>query len=217
VFGTAKEGRADELERWYDVVHGPDAIDNGSFDALHRYRATTPSDARHLAVWEGRYTSMAEAAAYIKPRAAELRAAGRVTDAQTIVHAQMWFLCEASTEAAGDVRSMTTLISDLRVPSPAPVLDLEAWEAGAGFRYSGDGGWPGAAGTHLVLLEHHADVGASPVVGELSFPPRPPYRGLFDVPASGDVGDTGEPAGPGDRRSGGPWVVRWEPVASLRP
>jgi hypothetical protein len=216
VFGNPEPGRAEELAHWYDAVHGPDALANGSFIALHRYRAVTPSQAQHLAVWEGDHASMAEAAAYIKPRAAELRAAGRVTDAQVVVHAQMWFLCEAAwADTPAGVVTMTTVFSDLRRSTPPLRLDVEAWHATAGYRYSGDDAWPHGRGTHLVLLEHAARPVASPEAAQFSFPPRPGYRGLFDMPPPG-----GADAAPGehtedDPQGAGPWAVRWEPVASL--
>ena len=28
-----------EFNEWYDTIHGPDALANGSFTALHRFRA----------------------------------------------------------------------------------------------------------------------------------------------------------------------------------
>jgi hypothetical protein len=68
-----------EFNRWYDEVHGPDALANGSFTALHRFRATGPGyrGTPYLALWEAPYDSEAEAWAYIGPRAQALREAGR--------------------------------------------------------------------------------------------------------------------------------------------
>src|SRR3712207_2195922 len=79
------------LGRWYDEVHGPDALGNGSFVAVHRYEAAGPGHrtAPHLAVWEADYGSDAEAWAYIQPRAEALRAAGRVSDAYRVDWATM--------------------------------------------------------------------------------------------------------------------------------
>ena len=31
--------RDDEFNEWYDTIHGPDALANGSFTAMHRFRA----------------------------------------------------------------------------------------------------------------------------------------------------------------------------------
>ena len=72
-------------------IHGPDAMENGSFTALNRYRAVGPGwrQARYLALWEGGYTSEKEAWDYIAPRAKQLQAAGRVGDVAAVVWARM--------------------------------------------------------------------------------------------------------------------------------
>ena len=59
-----------DFHHWYDQIHGPDALDNGSFSALHRYRAIGPGwkQARYLAVWQGRYKTEPEAWDYLRQR-----------------------------------------------------------------------------------------------------------------------------------------------------
>jgi hypothetical protein len=58
-----------DFHDWYDKIHGPDALENGSFRALHRYRAAGPgwTQARYLAVWQGRYLSEPEAGLHPSP------------------------------------------------------------------------------------------------------------------------------------------------------
>ncbi len=91
--GDPPEGREDEFHEWYDTVHGPDAIANGSFTAVHRFRAVGPGHraAPFLALWEGRFASEAEAWGYIGPRAQALREAGRVGDIASVRFAIMLF------------------------------------------------------------------------------------------------------------------------------
>ena len=45
VFANPKPEHEAEFNRWYDEVHGPDALGNGSFTALHRFRAIGPATA----------------------------------------------------------------------------------------------------------------------------------------------------------------------------
>ena len=52
-----------EFNRWYDEVHGPDALENGSFHKMRRYRAVGPGycPAHYVNLWDGDYQSEAEA------------------------------------------------------------------------------------------------------------------------------------------------------------
>jgi hypothetical protein len=184
-------GGDDALHKWYDEVHGPDALDNGSFDALHRYIAVGDYAARFLAVWEGRFTSMRDASAYISPRAAELRRAGRVTDDMTVVWAAMRFRSAvALVDPDAPVRTLTLVRGD--TTSLPPVK-------GAAYRY-GD----------LVLVEH----GDEPVavqrawssVGNEGLAPEP-YRPVFDLAADDHIESL-----PVE----GTWVSHWAPIGSLR-
>src|SRR6266550_1056081 len=91
VFCNPGDAGDEALDHWYMKIHGPDALENGSFQALHRYEACGDYPARFLAVWEGSFTAMDEARAYIAPRAADLRQQGRVTDDMTVTWALMAF------------------------------------------------------------------------------------------------------------------------------
>ena len=42
VWSTPHADVGDEYHRWYNEVHLPDAIENGSFVAMHRYEAVGP-------------------------------------------------------------------------------------------------------------------------------------------------------------------------------
>ena len=42
VFANPTPEHEAEFNRLYDEIHGPDALENGSFTALHRFRAVGP-------------------------------------------------------------------------------------------------------------------------------------------------------------------------------
>ncbi|HEV8297288.1 MAG TPA: hypothetical protein VGQ20_08325 [Acidimicrobiales bacterium] len=190
VFCNPGAGGDDALAHWYMEVHGPDALDNGSFHALHRYRALGDYEARFLAVWEGDYASMAEASAYITPRATQLRGAGRVTDDMTVMWATMEFRRpSAAPTPITDVGTLTLVRGD--VPDHAPT--------GSTSRY-GDLTFVEQADPPDVVVPRWAGIGKS------GMPPHGPYRGVFREPTEPiDV----EPLPPGT------WVSHWEPVGSL--
>jgi hypothetical protein len=187
VFCNPGAGGDDALAEWYMKVHGPDALENGSFRALHRYRAVGDYDARFLAIWEGDYRSRDEASAYITPRATNLRAQGRVTDDMHVVWATIEFTDLAAPAA----------------PTPAAVRTLTLVEGGepfdAQYRYG------------PVRLIESADAPAAVVAGwsgngNAGMAPHGPYRPVFDRP-----GETPPPPPTFD----GTWVSHWEPIGSL--
>ena len=57
VFAQPAVGRATELQEWYDVIHGPDALATGSFNFLSRWQCVSNPAAPFLALWEGEWTS----------------------------------------------------------------------------------------------------------------------------------------------------------------
>lgn len=126
------EGREDEFHEWYDTVHGPDALENGSFTAVHRFRAVGPGHraAPFLALWEGRFASEAEAWGYIGPRAQALREAGRVGDIASVRFAIMLFAVggldvREPGQPCEPVAALTTVQNDWR--HPESVVDPVNW------------------------------------------------------------------------------------------
>src|SRR4051794_25528929 len=99
VLSNAGPGGDEALAKWYMEIHGPDAMENGTFTALHRYQAIGSYDARFLAVWEGRFTSLSEARDTIVPNAAGLKKKGRISDDLVVVWSAMHFLTDSSVDA----------------------------------------------------------------------------------------------------------------------
>ena len=185
------------LREWYEDVHGPDALENGSFDSLHRYIAAGDYPARFLAVWEGRFTSMPEASAYISPRAAELRRAGRVTEDMTVVWASMQFRSSVTVrDPDAPVKTVTLVRGD--ATALANMTELPDTK-GATYRY-GD----------LLLIEHADDPEVVRrewrTIGNEGLAPEP-YRPVFDVAGDDHVDAF---------RIEGTWVSHWTPISSLR-
>jgi len=91
VWSTPHQDATDEFERWYNEVHLPDAIENGSFVAMHRYEAVGPGyrAAPYLSIAEADYGSEAEAWATVRQRAQSLRDAGRIDDLYRVDFATM--------------------------------------------------------------------------------------------------------------------------------
>jgi len=216
--------REAEFHRWYDTVHGPDALGNGSFTALRRYRAAGPGKpfAPFLALWEGDYANEAEAWGYIRPRAHGLHAAGRVDDIASVRFALMTFLADA--QRIGDprtpVRCLTTVQNDWRRSDTAE--PAKEWWARMGladappslsrYLYSSDPAGRGA-GFHLALFEQAAQPAEAAAAwagfGTAGSSPTPPYRTIFQAadaaPAAAvDTSDTADA-----------WVMHWEPIAAL--
>src|SRR5262245_49117371 len=92
-FSDPPAGRDAEFNEWYDTIHGPDALANGSFVAMHRFRAGGDGHcaAPYLVLWEGNFESEVEAWGYIGPRAQALREAGRAGDIASVRFALMTF------------------------------------------------------------------------------------------------------------------------------
>lgn len=212
-----------EFQRWYDEVHGPDALGNGSFVALSRFKAAGPGHvaAPYLAFWEGTFPDETEAWAYIRPRAMELRAAGRAGEIASVSFAIM--LVRARTFAPSatvePVRSLVTVQSDWRHhDTNASVAD---WWASAGLDDApeSEAVWlvtsdPAArgAGYHLAAFASSRTVEDSIAAwqgfpGAAGMSPVPPYTNIFGIPA------TPEGAEP-DRADA--WVMHWGPLTAQR-
>ena len=215
--------REAEFNEWYDTMHGPDALANGSFTAMHRFRAVGDGHraAPYLALWEGRFQSEAEAWAYIGPRAQALRDAGRAGDIASVRFALMMFRATSLRGSPCEpVRSLTTVQNDWRDVTDAPdgaawwdATGLDAIDAPARWLVSSDPAGRGA-GYHLAVFAHDADAAeaaatsGSAGLGTPGMSPLPPYETIFGA-TQGDADDEAPPPAPA-------WVMHWEPVASQR-
>ena len=213
-----------DFHDWYDKIHGPDALENGSFSALHRYRVAGPGwvQARYLAVWQGRYRSEPEAWDYIRPRAKGLRAAGRVGEVASVVWALVLLAApgfgdEQATgdQAAGGSRPVAhhgpeRLARTRTRRSARPIGGRHRdWTTprrmGGSQLYTSDPGG-GGGGYHLALFENAGNaadaVKAWQGIGEAGMSPTPPYRTIFAEPGEGSEERPLRPQGGGAGRSG---------------
>src|SRR5436190_9514587 len=168
VFCNPGDGGAEALDHWYMKIHGPDALENGSFQALHRYQACGDYPARFLAVWEGSFTTMDEARAYIAPRAVGLRQQGRVTDDMTVTWALMAFRTAVpSADPPPDPIETVTLVEG--------PISYRAIPKGRAYFYPG-----------IVLHESAVSLDAARLIwdgiGKAGPAPRGAYRSIFDDP-----------------------------------
>ena len=211
-----------EFNEWYDTIHGPDALANGSFTAMHRFRAAGDGfrAAPYLALWEGRFASEAEAWAYIGPRAQALRDAGRAGDIASVRFALMTFRAATPRGSRCEpVRSITTVQNDWRAVGDAPTA-ADWWDANALEEIDAPARWlvtsdPAGrgAGYHLAVFAHPEPVTDLPALPETLTPgssPLPPYETIFGSTA-GAEGDGA--AGPDPAPA---WAMRWEPITSMR-
>jgi len=126
VWSTPHPGAEDQYNRWYDEVHLPDSIANGSFTAMHRYEAIGPGyrAGRFLSIAEADYRSEEEAWASVLPRARALHRAKRIDDLYRVDFAAM-LLTVATDVSAHSVGTLTTVQNDWRHPGG----DASAWLA----------------------------------------------------------------------------------------
>src|SRR5262249_52374596 len=105
----------ESYHRWYDEVHLPDAIANGSFTAMHRYEAVGPGHrtGAYLSIAEADYGDEAEAWASVRPKAQALRDAGRIDDLSRVDFATMLLTVDADV-SAHPVGTLTTVQNDWR-------------------------------------------------------------------------------------------------------
>lgn len=222
VLADPESHEVSEFHRWYDEVHGPDALANGSFVALSRFEAVGPGHvaAPYLAFWEGRFADETEAWAYIHPRAMELRAAGRAGDIASVSFAIMLMRARVFEHSAptDPVRSLVTVQSDWRdAPANASV---EHWWQAAGLADA-----PAAHTTWLVTSDpagrgpgfHLAAFASSESVdttmrawsgvGTAGMSPVPPYTNIFGITA---------PAPHDEPPRSHAWVQHWAPIAAQR-
>ena len=160
-FADPPPDRDAEFNEWYDTIHGPDALANGSFTAMHRFRAVGEGHraAPYLALWEGRFTSESEAWAYIGPRAQALREAGRAGDISSVRFALMLFrAANPRGSRCEPVRAITTVQNDWRDVAGAPgaqawwdATGLDAIDAPTRWLVTSDAAGRGA-GYHLAIF-----------------------------------------------------------------
>ena len=221
-FADPPPERDAEFNEWYDTIHGPDALANGSFTALHRFRAVGAGHraAPYLALWEGRFASEGEAWGYIAPRAQALREAGRAGDISSVRFAVMLFGTGSIGGSRCDpVSSLTTVQNDWRTADSADDA-VTWWQANGLGRFASPMGWLATsdpagkgAGYHLGVFAHAEPVGdldkSWSGVGRAGTSPLPPYQTIF-----GDTADAGDGA---DEPTPAPaWVMHWEPIVSMR-
>jgi hypothetical protein len=221
VFANPTPEHEPEFNRWYDEIHGPDALGNGSFSALHRFRAKGPDyrGTPYLALWEAPYDSEAEAWAYIGPRAQALREAGRAGGEIASVRYALMLIAASMGHGSGldSVGSLVTFQNDWRDTATAPpartwwhALPPEAVEAPLRWLVTSDAEGRGA-GHHLAILAYPD---ASPAVApglsagiNAGMSPLPPYHTIFGTTVGTD--ETAVPRSPA-------WRMTWEPVISQR-
>lgn len=216
VWSTPHAGRDDEYNRWYDEVHLPDSIANGSFTAMHRYEAAGPGHraGQYLSIAEADYGSEAEAWASVRPKAHALHRSKRIDDLYRVDYAQM-LLTVASEVSSHPVATLTTVQNDWREPGG----DARALLDGLGAPpasprsmqlFTADPAGERGPGRHLALFESATDldetVAAWSGVGTAGQSPVPPYTTLFGV--------VGEQAA--DQPAVAPvWVAHWQHLVTV--
>lgn len=193
VWSTPNEGVGDDFNQWYNEVHLPDSIKNGSFTAMHRYELAGPGHrgGAYLSIAEADYGSEEEAWASVRPKAQALRDVGRIDDLYRVDFAVM--LHTVRTEVSEHpVHTLTTVQNDWRAPGG----DAETWLASLAVPpatprslqlFTTEPGGARGPGLHLALFESATPldetVAAWAAVGEAGVPPMPSYTTLFGVTA----------------------------------
>ncbi len=222
VFANPAPEHEAEFNHWYDEIHGPDALENGSFTALHRFRAIGPGyrGTPYLALWEAPYDSEAEAWAYIGPRAQALREAGRAGGEIASVRYALMLVAASSEHGPGleSVGSLTTLQNDWRdTQSAAPArswwysLPRDALKGPVRWLVTSDADGRGA-GHHLAILASPDKQAPGAIPGifpgiATGMSPLPPYQTIFGTTVGSE-----ETSIPRARA----WLMHWEPVISQR-
>jgi hypothetical protein len=220
-------GKEAEFHDWYDNVHGPDALGNGSFTSLRRYRAVGPGwcHARFVNLWEGDYESEKAAWEYIQPRADELHARGRVSDLSGVTWATMMLVVPTDDDGRSDTSTLTTVQSDWRAPDTTP--DPRAWLARTGLDRLAKERGPDTAhacfttdpagrgpGYHLALFEAAGSpddaIAAWEGIGAAGMSPTPPFKTMFGA----SVG--GAPEGVAEPELAPAWTMHWELITAMR-
>ena len=210
VWSTPHPGVGDEFHRWYDEVHLPDSIANGSFTAMHRYEAVGPGyrAAPYLSIAEADYENEEAAWASVRPKAHALHEARRIDDLYRVDYATMLLTVDAQV-SAHPAKTLTTVQNDWRHPQG----DAREWLAGVPVPDAAprslqllttDPRGKGGAGRHIALFESATDpdetAAAWADAGAAGMSPLPPYTTLFGVTSEAPA-DAPEPSGV--------WVSHW--------
>ncbi len=216
VWSTPHSGVGDEFEQWYNEVHLPDSIANGSFTAMHRYQAVGPGyrAASHLSIAEADYGSEAEAWAAVRPRAQALHDAKRIDDLYRVDFATMLLTVDADV-AVHPVETLTTVQNDWRHPKG----DARSWLASVAVPavsprsqqlFTTDSEGAGGPGRHLALFESATDLEETVATwagaGAEGMSPLPAYTTLFGVRGESPA----DPPAPAD-----PWIAHWRHLITV--
>jgi hypothetical protein len=216
VWSTPNPGVGDDYHRWYDEVHLPDAIENGSFVAMHRYESVGPGycAAPFLSIAEADYGDEEEAWAAVRPRAHALRDAGRIDDLYRVDFATM-LLTVDSDVSSHDVAALTTVQNDWRAPGGEAAswlasVDVPTSTPRSMQLFTTDPHGQQGPGLHLALFESATPpdetIAAWSGAGTAGSSPTPPYTTLFGV--EGRRADDEPPIG-------GPWVQHWRHLVTV--
>jgi hypothetical protein len=219
VWSTPHPGMEGEYHRWYDEVHLPDAIANGSFSAMHRYEAVGSGHraGAFLSVAEADYASEAEAWAAVRPRAQALHDARRIVDLYRVDFAVMLLTVDTDV-GSHPVGTLTTVQNDWRHPATEARLwwasvgapAVAAGEARSLQLFTTDPDGDRGPGRHLALVESSASldetIAAWDGVGAAGSSPVPPYTTLFGVQSERSV-EQPDPAPV--------WVSHWRHLVTV--
>jgi hypothetical protein len=216
VWSTPHPGVEDEYHRWYNEVHLPDAIENGSFTAMHRYEAAGPGYhfARFLSIAEADYGSEEEAWASVRPKAQALRDAGRVHDLYRVDYATM-LLTVATDVTDHPVRTLTSVQNDWRAPGGEATAWLASLAVPAAAPrsmqlFTTDPRGAGGGGRQLALFESATGldetVAAWAHAGTAGSSPTPPYTTLFGVEGKRPAEEPGLAS---------TWVAHWRHLVTV--
>jgi hypothetical protein len=216
VWSTPHAGREDEFNRWYDEVHLPDSVANGSFTAMHRYEAVGPGyrAAPFLSIAEADYGNEAEAWGSVRPKANALHRARRIDDLYRVDFAQMLLTVDTDVHEHA-VGTLTTVQNDWREPAG----DAREWLASLAIPSASprsmqllttDPAGERGGGRHLALFESATDpevtAKAWADVGAAGSSPLPAYTTIFGVQGVQAEGQPPpEPA----------WVMHWRHLVTV--
>jgi hypothetical protein len=191
VWSTPHAGREDEFNQWYDEVHLPDSVANGSFTAMHRYEAVGAGyrAAPFLSIAEADYGSEAEAWASVRPKANALHRAKRIDDLYRVDYAIMLLTVDTDV-TTHPVATLTTVQNDWREPGG----DAASWLKSVAVPdasprsmqlFTSDPDGERGPGRHLTLFESPTDPATTATawsgVGAAGSSPLPAYTTIFGV------------------------------------